>query len=280
MSRQKCFATSCDRQTTAGLCHDHRRTLIEQLDGIRDLVDDLNTQLTKQARYSTANTGTTDGSIAWNEGASRTLRRITRTMRTWDRLVQDHLAIPVRHPNPIRAAASIRDSVTAGRLDTWPLLATLITDLAVLAEHTAKTIDRPTVEHFLGICTTAIDITTTGECDTRLYGLDDSDTIKCPACGTTHLVDTTLELAIALSDDTLVTTVQAAHAMSTKEDADNHRNRLEARIRQWQARGRILTRGTITDAGRERKLYRLGDIKALVNEHDRTTNHSKPSITR
>lgn len=271
MTRPTCFVNTCDRQTTAGLCNPHRNALLDHLDGLRDIVDDLNTQLTRQARYSTANTSTSDGVVMWNEGASRTLIRVQRTMTTWDRLVHDRLAEAIRHPNPLHAAASIRTAIKTGRLNDWPSLATLITDLDDLATRAARTIDRPTIEHFLGICTTPISITTTGQCDNRLYGKDDTDTTTCPRCGSTHIVDTTLELLLTISDDTLVTAAQAARAMSTKDDADNHRNRLEARIRQWHTRGRLVARGTINDAGRQRKLYRLGDVRALVAEHDRHT---------
>lgn len=279
MTRQKCFVTTCDRQTTAGLCTPHRRDLTNRLDNLRDLVDDLNTQLTRQARYSTTGGSTTDPDgqgtstpVAWNEGASRTLQRIETTMRRWDQLTQDRLGQPLRHPNPLRAATAIRQAITAGQLDNWPTIARLINDLDEIHTRTLKTIDRPAIEHFLGICTTPIDILIRATCDTRLYGLEDTDTINCPTCGTSHIVDTTLELLLTMSDDTLVTAAQAARALSTKDDTDHHRNRLVDRIRQWQTRGRILARGTITDGGRQRQLYRLGDVKALVNDHDRTTH--------
>lgn len=283
MSRPSCFVQTCDRQTSSGLCAYHRRALTDHLDNIANTLDELNTQLTRQARYSIAapvvvpvaadaDADSIGGTpVVWNEGASRTLHRVTTTMRTWDRLTHDRLGTPERHPNPIRAARTIRDAISAGRLDTWPSLARMLTDLEDIAARTLETIDRPKVQRFLGICTTTIDISLSGMCDTRLYELDDVESIQCPSCGTTHLVDADLDLLLTLADDTLVTAAQAARAMSTRDDADAHRNRLEARIRTWHTRNRITPRGTTTVAGIERKLYRLGDIRALVTDHDRTT---------
>lgn len=268
-NRPTCHLETCDRPTDNGLCHPHRRDLITHLDALRTHVDELNTQLTRQARYSTAASGDGTSPVVWNEGASRTLDRIRRTLNRWDRLTQDRLGQPVRHPNPIHAAAAIRHAVSTGRLDTWRPLATLLTDLTDIADRTARTIDRPRVEHLLGICTTTLENGTT--CDTKLYGNDDTQEIDCPSCGTPHLADTDRELLLTLSEDTLVTAAQAARAMSVRQDADRQQNRLVYRISKWETRGRILSRGTITDAGRQRKLYRLGDVRALVDDHDRTT---------
>lgn len=273
MTRPTCFVETCDRTTTAGLCAPHRKHLVDQLDSIATTIDELNTQLTRQARYSTATTGDDTGPVVWNEGASRTLARVVATMRTWDARVHDRLGTPARHPNPVRAARQIRAAVTTGRLDGWPPLATLIVDLDDITARTLETIDRPKVERFLGICTTYLDITTSGMCDTRLYEMDDVDSTQCPSCGTTHLVDSDLELLLTIADDTLVTAAQAARAMSTRDDADAHRNRLVDRISTWERRNRLTARGTLTDAGRERKLYRLGDIRALITTHDRTPHH-------
>jgi hypothetical protein len=272
MTRPTCHVETCDRPTNAGLCTPHRTELLDRLAGLRRIVDDLNVQLTRQAIYST--TSTTDdatGSVPWNEGASRTLQRIATTMAKWDRLVADRMGRPARHPNPLTAAAVIRHDVATVGLASWPRLADLLDDLRDIDERANRTIDRPKVERFLGICTTQLDITRSGMCDTRLYELDDAETTTCPSCGTTHLVDADLELLLTLADDTLVTTAQAARAMSTKDDAEHHRNKLEARIRQWHNRSRLTSRGTIKVAGIERKLYRLGDIRALVTDHDRTT---------
>jgi hypothetical protein len=277
MTRPICHLETCDRPTNAGLCAPHRTELLDRLAGLRRIVDDLNVQLTRQAIYSTAGSITTDdgdqptSSVPWNEGASRTLERISTTMRRWDRLAADRLGAPVRHPNPLRAAAVIRGAIAAGQLNAWTSLARLLDDLRDIDERANRTIDRPKVQRFLGICTTTIDISLSGMCDTRLYELDDVESIQCPSCGTTHLVDADLDLLLTLADDTLVTTAQAARAMSTRDDADAHRNRLEARIRTWNNRGRITPRGTTTVAGIERKLYRLGDIRSLVTDHDRTT---------
>lgn len=275
MTRPSCHLETCDRPTTNGLCAPHRAELLERLTSLRRIVDDLNTQLTRQAIYSTAGTGALDeeptSAVPWNEGASRTLQRIATTMRRWDGRTADRLGTPVRHPNPLRAAAVIRAAIASGQLNAWPSLAGLLDDLRDIDERTNRTIDRPKVERFLGICTTALDITRSGMCDTRLYQLEDIDTITCPSCGTTHLVDADLELLLTIADDTLVTAAQAARAMSTKDDTEHHRNLLVDRIRTWERRSRLPYRGTTIDAGRERKLYRLGDIKDLVNDHDRTT---------
>jgi hypothetical protein len=271
MSRPTCFVETCDKPTSSGLCAIHRRALTDRLDSMRTTVDELNTQLTRQARYSVVIVGDGEGPVVWNEGASRTLARVVTTMSRWDALVHDRIGTPTRHPNPIRAAREIRAHVTAGHLDTWPPLATMLIDLEEIAARTLETIDRPKTQRFLGICTAAIDISLSGMCDTRLYAMDDVDTIQCPSCGTTHLVDADLDLLLTIADDTLVTATQAARAMSTRDDAEHQRNRLVDRISTWERRSRVTARGTITDAGRERKLYRLGDIRALVTNHDRTT---------
>jgi hypothetical protein len=124
MARQTCYVETCDRPTDAGLCAPHRTELLDRLTGLRRIVDDLNTQLTRQALYSTGSSRTLDdevqtSAVPWNEGASRTLERIASTMRRWDRLASDRLGAPVRHPNPLRAAAVIRTAIAAGHLNAW-----------------------------------------------------------------------------------------------------------------------------------------------------------------
>jgi hypothetical protein len=276
MTRAKCFASSCDRQTTAGLCHHHRRDLIARLDSIADWVRDLDIQTTRQNLYTAGHSRRgANPALLFNDAASIVLRHLADTIRRWDAKTADRLGDPVRHPNPIRAARRIRDAIHAGRLDGWAPLATMLDDLDRLHHEIETTIDRPAERWYAGICGNTLDTVVdehgtinTTICTERLYAEIETGYIDCPSCGATHSVDDQRAVLLTEADDQLLTASDAARAITVLADYERGQNKLVDRIRTWERRGRILARGTIRVAGIERKLYRVGDIQALLREDD------------
>lgn len=262
MSRPSCHVQTCDRQTSAGLCPIHRRALLDALAAVRDLVDELQTQLTRQARYSTTSTraGSTTP-LAFDTTASTQIRRLTSTLARWDGLVADRLGHPVRHPRPTDAAAYIRAAIRAGRLNTWPRTAQLLADLTHQQQTVAKTIDHPTDPLPSGICGNTPHGQTT-PCGAQLYTDDQHDIVPCPACGAIYSVTDMRTTLLDAADDTLMTAAEAAAALLARtEHTRRDETRLTDRIRN---NARITHRSTDTRDGRERKLYRFGDIRTHI----------------
>jgi hypothetical protein len=98
----------------------------------------------------------------------------------------------------------------------------------------------------------------------RALRLVDSGTITCPACGTEHDVASRRDFLLAEAKDYQVTATEAAQALLAWTDYDGTETKLVDRIRKWRDRGHLEVRDVTSLSGRDRHLYRLGDIQVLL----------------
>lgn len=122
-------------------------------------------------------------------------------------------------------------------------------------------IDRPAEKWFAGVCSME---TPTGICPRDLYASTSTGDIECPSCGYRHDVDARREVLLKYAEDVLATATEAARAITVWSDYERGENRLVKRIGMWEERGRIERRGIIPMGGKDRPLYRIGDILDLL----------------
>lgn len=131
--------------------------------------------------------------------------------------------------------------------------------------HVEKTlrrlIDRPADRWYAGRCSIADEH---GVCEVELYAVADSTEITCPGCGFVHDVASRRQFLLDQSDDYLVTATEAADALVSWTDEATSSSALHARIRKWRERDQLTVRGHAIVYGKDRPLYRLGDVRVLL----------------
>jgi hypothetical protein len=132
-----------------------------------------------------------------------------------------------------------------------------------LERRLCRMVNRPPDRWYAGICSAADQH---GMCSAELYATYGQGQMTCPACDTQHDVGARREYLLAEARDHLVTATEAAGALIAWTDYDRSERSLMARISKWQERGRVQARGSAEVLGRERPLYRLGDLQALLVE--------------
>lgn len=283
----------CDRCTT---------TLTHTLANVPAYYGGLDTVATKRTRFSSG--PATKGSIGKSQPlpvdlrfAGRTkpgtkLRTETETtLRTWAILVrteQPQIVGPIcgepclhrschqtrfRRPGPGR---TVRDHAGFINLHQRHVISqdyanTMLSQLVSLEKRLCRFVDRPPDRWYAGKCSQTDD-DTGARCEAELYATAETGKLHCPTCGTEHDVAKRRDFLLAEAKDYLVTATEAAGALMAWTDYDGSEDRLVDRIRKWATRDRLEVRGHVEVAGRDRGLYRLGDVQDLMVDDARTTN--------
>jgi hypothetical protein len=104
-------------------------------------------------------------------------------------------------------------------------------------------------------------------CMVDLYAEEDRGTITCPGCTTRHDVTQRRDFLLNEAKDYHVTASEAARALMSWTDYDGSENKLVDRIRKWRDRDKLEVCDVTSLNGKDRHLYRLGDIQRLLVEH-------------
>jgi hypothetical protein len=130
-----------------------------------------------------------------------------------------------------------------------------------LERRLCRMIDRPADRWYAGKCSASDE---NGQCNVDLYATSDRGTIDCPGCDTRHDVAKRREFLLDEAKGILVTATEAASALLAWTDYDGSENKLIDRIRKWRDRGHLDVQDVTSLHGRDRHLYRLGDIQDLL----------------
>lgn len=120
--------------------------------------------------------------------------------------------------------------------------------LARAAASLVRVVDSPPERIYRGPCEQLIE---DGWCDGELYSRAGADRVRCPKCGTEHLVDARARWLASLVRERSYTAADIAAAYPIRADT----------IRVWAHRGRIVAHGY---DGRGRPLYPLGEVLDLA----------------
>lgn len=279
----------CGRPTAgARLCGHCAKTLAYSLPNIAAYYDDLETVATKRARYG--NGAATKGSIGKAQPLPVDLRFAGRvaigtqlrwdaenTVSTWARVVMAEQ--PEMHGPTCETC--LHTSCHAHKRRVWPrdTLRSMCAYLdrqfrhvtsqewaeAMLDEFTnlearlARLVDRPADRWYAGKC--SVD-----DCPNELYATVERGTVDCRACGIQHDVAERRDFLLREAKDYHVTATEAAGALLAWTDYDGTEEKLVDRIRKWRDREKLAVADVTSLLGKDRHLYRLGDIQALMIE--------------
>jgi hypothetical protein len=137
-----------------------------------------------------------------------------------------------------------------------------------LERRLTRAVNRPPDRWYAGKCSALADIDDPElMCRVDLYASEDRGWIDCPGCGTRHDVSKRREILLREAADTHVTATEAAGALIAWTDYAGSETKLVDRIRKWRDREKLEVRDVTSLYGKDRHLYRLGDIQVLLVEH-------------
>jgi hypothetical protein len=131
-----------------------------------------------------------------------------------------------------------------------------------LERRLSRFVDRPADRWYAGKCSATDE--SGNHCTAELYATVDRGFIYCPACEQRHDVAERREFLLDEAKGILVTATEAAGALMAWTDYDGSETKLVDRIRKWRDRERLDVADVTSLHGRDRHLYRLGDIQALM----------------
>lgn len=148
---------------------------------------------------------------------------------------------------------------------TWAPL--MLDELCDIERRLRRLVDIPASKWYAGRC--MVPNQDGVACDAELYASTERGTIDCPMCGIEHDVADRRDYLLEQASDMLVTASTAAVALAAWTDYDGDPGRLTKRISEWRERGRLEVQDVTSLVGRDRHLYRLGDIQVLLAGHVR-----------
>ena len=143
----------------------------------------------------------------------------------------------------------------------------MLDELLDLERRLTRAVNRPPDRWYAGKCSNTFIVEDAPMCAVDLYATEDRGFIDCPGCGMRHDVSKRREILLKEAADIHVTATEAAGALIAWTDYDGSENKLVDRIRKWRDRDKLEVRDVTSLHGKDRHLYRLGDIQALLVEH-------------
>jgi hypothetical protein len=142
----------------------------------------------------------------------------------------------------------------------------MLDELLDVEQRLARLIDRPPDRWYAGKCSAPI-----GEdgdlCPAELYAVNEKGSILCHTCGERHDVAQRRDFLLDEAREVHVTATEAASALLAWTDYDGSETKLVDLIRRWRDRERLDVADVTSLLGKDRHLYRLGDIQDLLVEH-------------
>jgi hypothetical protein len=165
-----------------------------------------------------------------------------------------------------------------------PRCTDMLADFLHLERRLTRMVDRPPATWYAGKCSARLNTDDNGApelCETELYARVDKGFIDCPGCRTRHDVTERREILLREAQNIHVTATEAAQALISWTDYDGSTEKLVDRIRKWRDRGKLEDVDMIPDLrNRDRHLYRLGDIQALLIETAQQRQAKRVGVTR
>lgn len=287
------MACACGRPTAgAFVCDQCCMTLAISLANVQAYYEDLTTVETKTTRYG--NGAATKGGIGKEQpirvdgrflditGDGTQVRwDVWNSVTTWCRIVMEGSP---RVNGPACYRSCLHTTCAAIRRTAWPrstvrsMLAyfdrqfrwvirnewapEFLDEMLDNERRLRKLVDRPADRWYAGKCSDTDDSGNT--CATELYAIAGSTIVACPTCGFEHDVHKRRDFLLAEARAYLVTATEAAQALISWTDYDGTETKLVDRIRKWRDRDQLEIADVTSLSGRDRHLYRLGDVQDLL----------------
>lgn len=145
----------------------------------------------------------------------------------------------------------------------------MLDELLDLERRLTRAVNRPPERWYAGKCSALVldPDNPKALCQVDLYAQEDRGFIVCPGCDAKHDVAERRDFLLTEAKDYLVTATEAAGALMSWTDYAGSESKLVDRIRKWRDRDKLEVRDVTSLNGRDRHLYRLGDIQELLVEH-------------
>lgn len=259
---QEC-ATGCGRPTGgSALCHGDKdrceERLVQQIAELPAQAAELDITATRQSVITNGNGGSRSAEhpIPWDRRAARAKAALRGHAWRWVMLLWDK-----SEPLPTGGLATMGRWLHAriNRILDHPAVGDLANDIRRATSRAWAAVDRPADKIFAGICSEPTD---DGPCIEWLYATPGRPMLTCRACGTHHDVKKRRETLRSHVEDVLATAAEVSRAVVIVGE----HVRLD-QITRWRETGRLQVRGHVTDGGKDRPIYRIGDVLDLAHEH-------------
>lgn len=254
---EPCETEWCDRPVAEGrVCQHCADRLSVALGDVGALWDELDTVLTRQARYSDAEgRGGSEKALPFNPTASELGWVLRNTLSTWCRLIAEERGrvLPTTD-TPAAVAGWLLNHVIWLRHHRAGHEA--VEEVTSIVGRIRTAIDRPPGRWFAGPC---------DQCERDLYALDGADSVDCRDCDLVYDVGARREWLLNQAQDRLLTAAELARAVSWLGTEP-----LTAeRVRKWAERKRIVPHGTAIHRGNEIPTYLVSDAIDLMAQDAR-----------
>lgn len=170
---EPCMVEWCDRPVVEGhVCMACADKLSVALGDVRALWEELDTVLTKQARYAAAEARRGERSLPFNPEASEIGWVLRNTLSTWCRLIAEERGKALPEDNPAAVARWMLSHVTWLRHHRAG--ADAVDEITSVVHKVRCIIDRPAERIYAGPCQ---------DCGGDLYGKPGAVSVECRPCG-------------------------------------------------------------------------------------------------
>lgn len=251
----------CDNPQDQGLaCHACTTLLERELASVRDLMAELDTSISKQARIGVAGSpGLARERTPVNLGAMAAADDLTNTLTTWARDVSGAAGwvwVGIRTTPAAQSAATLLALIDPIR--RHPAVAEMVDEIHDAIRTARRAIDRPADRIYLGQClmVTPDDEGRDVTCLADIYAKPNAQTVTCRTCGISAEVRERRAWLLGQARDRLFTVKEAAQMIGQVGKITVS----EDRIRGYLRRGRL----AYHPIGDKTRGIRLGDLLTIV----------------
>ena len=260
-------ATGCGRPSPGvTLCAQCVTDVLDSLQGIAELVAELNITFTRSARTTAARIGGRSAGtpLPWHEGAGDAAFRLRSVLGTWASRL--HLLYSSKLPDPTDPTGffipppdfiGTVDSLTAWLLrhPQWirrhPDAADLHRDVLDAVDAAWRIVDRAPDRWYAGPC--SVD-----GCPGHVFGVPDAEAGSCTLCGATYNMAARRAFLFDAARQYVMTAAELSRALPVLLGVTVNRKTITT----WANRGELDIADTDDRTGA--RLYRLGDVETLV----------------
>lgn len=243
---EPCLVEWCDRPVGDGyVCQYCQDRLERALGDVPALWEELDTVLTKQARYAAAEARRGEIALPFSPEASELGWVLRNTLATWCRLIAEERGRDLPDDNPPAVAVWLLRHVTWLRHREFGNQA--VEEVLSIVGKIRKAVDRPAPRIYAGPCQ---------DCGSDLYGKPDAAWVECRPCGVSYNVAEMLEWMRAQVYGRLVTAKEGVVLLSRFGLPIQQKT-----IDKWWERKRVPDHGKDGDG---KRLYLFDDLVALA----------------
>lgn len=264
MSETICQVATCDRPSDDWIVCKTCSVAFEQvLAEVPWMLDELDTVITQQTRYTTASSGkSAETPMMFNVKAADMRGQLVMQLDTAARMIAEANGWTLTYTDAAGASAWLLRSLTAIRLHEAG--AQIVDEITATNAGCLWVIDRPAAKQYLGECSMVFKVEGLDEgCGGRIYGRQGKEHAACDTCGTEWEADALRTVLLQQLDDRLCTASEIAH-LSTYLGLIDGREQVRKRINQWAIRGRI--EGHEADDGSVQ--FRFGSVYIMLAQAD------------